>query len=551
MSFRLSREQRCDVALLLSALAALLIANVLFLAWERYSFIGDEAAHLVYGVQAYHDIGRLFEMTEWPPLPYLPGVVLFHLFGPSRSTAVMSNLVWVWITILSVYWIGRRLFDRRVGLVAVLVTLGFPITLGLSRMYLAENAWAALTTASVALLLTTERFERRGASLAFGACCGLGLLTKLAFPVFLAPPLLVHLARPLAARSFGKRQFVNLGLAALAALAIALLWYTPESFHVRSTSLYSTEENPLFFTVEGYWRGLLLYVYSMVDFSMSYLGYGVLAVVAYLAASRRRSALLELVAWFVVPLLLFSIFPKRAARYLYPGFPAAALMVAYWICAVIRGRRTRRLLVGGLLVWALVVFGILTVPVSGRGGHHRLLVETRMHAALARRVGLSFLNYREDFWIRPPRSETFGFDRIVAIMDSYNKKAGPPVRGCIQLLNISRAASGGTGVIHPFSWPLHTHLAISRRRYLHDALLFWQGALYRWRPGGDHRGEAKRLVRPTFITAHRFEARSELERRLGLVCLGSVSSDITPRHRDAVNVYLFDPATRAHRPCAR
>jgi hypothetical protein len=466
----------------------------------------------------------------------------------------MSNLVWVWIMLLSVYWIGRRLFERRVGLAAVLITLCFPITLGLSRMYLAENAWAALTTASLALLLTTERFEKRGASVWFGACCGLGLLTKLAFPVFVGPPVLVYLGRSLVGRSFKKRQAVNLALAALAAVVVALIWYTPESFRVRSTSLYSTAGNPLGFTVEGYWRGLLLYIYSMVDFSMSYLGYAVLAVVVYLGVSRRRYALLELLAWFVVPLVLFSIFPKRAARYLFPAFPAAALMVAYWIYVVIQKRWARRLVVGGLSAWGVAVFVILTVPVRQGGGHHRALVETRFHAALARQVGLSFANYREDFWIRPPRTETFGFDRVVALMDSYNRKRarGAPVRRCIQLVNMSRAATRGTGVIHPFSWPLSTHLALNQRRYGHVALFYRGGSVYHWHPSGDYKEKASELLdRPAFVTAHRFEARAELERRLRLVCLGTVRSHISPRYRDRVNVYLFDPATKAARPCPR
>lgn len=542
MKTRPEPSRLLDAGLLLLALAAVTIANILFLKLDRYGFSGDEASHLIYGVQLYEDLSRFLEIKEWPPLPYLPAVALFHLFGPSRQTAIIANLFWVWMAILSIYWIGDRLFDRRAGLLAALVMIGFPVTLGLSRIYLAESAWTAITVLSFAVFLSTDDFKRRLPSVCFGICCGLGLLTKIAFPVFIGPPLLVFLARALLRRDFGAWQVVNMLLAAATTAAIALIWYSPDSFLIRSTSLHPTKANPMSFIVEGYGRGLFLYLYSMIDFSMSYLGYFVLAAVIFLTASKHRARTLPLILWFVVPLLLFSLFPKKAARYLYPSFPAAALMLSYAVFTI-RSRLARNVTIGALLAWAAVVLVLLTVPIDRGRRHHRFLIETPHHGAVAHRLGLSFLHYREDFWIRPPLPASFGFEKIVQIMDRYNQQALPArrARHCFQLVNLSRELTQGSGIIHPLSWPLKSYLALNRREYRHESLVYRQGRLHWWSPDGEHRRlPREHYPRCSFVVALPSEVRDAAARHLRLRALGSVESALSPGLRNEVKVYLFD-----------
>jgi 4-amino-4-deoxy-L-arabinose transferase-like glycosyltransferase len=179
----------------------------------------------------------LFDVMIWdtykPPLLPLSAVPLYRLFGLSSDVAVMVNVFYMGILIAAVYGIGKHLYGRRVGLLAAFLVSIFPMTSAMSRYFYMDFALMAMVALSVYLLLRTEGFAHRGYSLLFGFSLGLGMLTKWAFPAFVAPPLLVVLIsspiwRDLRQRAWPPRVDLRwILIAGVVGLLASLLGYLP------------------------------------------------------------------------------------------------------------------------------------------------------------------------------------------------------------------------------------------------------------------------------------------------------------------------------------
>src|SRR5439155_12171116 len=93
------------------------------------------------------------------------------------------------------YKLGRRYSGARAGLIAVYAAGTMPILYGLARWYLVETALTAIV--SVVICLGAEWDKSSGARRAslLGAVCGLGLLLKISFPVYVLAPLLYFVIR--------------------------------------------------------------------------------------------------------------------------------------------------------------------------------------------------------------------------------------------------------------------------------------------------------------------------------------------------------------------
>ena len=134
---------------------------------------------------------ELYNLSAYyPPGYHLIAAVGMKFVRFNLDAARLPNLLFLGILIASVYLFGRRLFDGKTGVLAGVLVSFFPIVHGLTReiyIDLALLAWVAL---AFYLLLRTDHFQSPLFSFLFGAVCGLGLLTKWTFPVFLAGPVL-------------------------------------------------------------------------------------------------------------------------------------------------------------------------------------------------------------------------------------------------------------------------------------------------------------------------------------------------------------------------
>jgi 4-amino-4-deoxy-L-arabinose transferase-like glycosyltransferase len=103
-------------------------------------------------------------------------------------------------------------------------------------------------------------------------------------------------------------------------------------------------------------------------------------------AGRERDALRDLLAWFLLPLALLSIADTKRGLYLLPVYPAAAMLVAWWMC---RGPVKRGWL---WLLWLVAALGAAAVVVIALLADRRAPLAP-LAAALVLAAGLGFASF--------------------------------------------------------------------------------------------------------------------------------------------------------------
>lgn len=258
---RLNRERikgyACPLALGLLILFHLvnnwlyLRANVTLVGWDAISHLGKT---LIYNsILQRIDLRSIFHALTWPwnrpPLPWLPAVLFYRLFGISTDVALMSNIVYLVILVLSVYRIGKCLYSARMGLLTAFLVSTFPVLFSLSRILYPDFALTAMVALSISLLIGADGFKNRKHSLLWGLSVGLGLLTKWQFLAFATAPALFIALRteawrdlqPLGDRSDNHLFLGRVSTSFWAHLAAALLlvstWYLPNRDRIETFAL--------------------------------------------------------------------------------------------------------------------------------------------------------------------------------------------------------------------------------------------------------------------------------------------------------------------------
>ncbi|NLH49005.1 MAG: phospholipid carrier-dependent glycosyltransferase [Myxococcales bacterium] len=131
----------------------------------------------------------LHAFTGYPPIGAVASLA-YAVGGRHHLSARFSQLLFSLILSASVYLLGRALFDRRTGVLAVFLLLTSPAACDLSRQYLLEWPLTAIAALAAYCLWRSDGFAERRWSLTAGLAVGLAALCKQTFFLFLAGPVL-------------------------------------------------------------------------------------------------------------------------------------------------------------------------------------------------------------------------------------------------------------------------------------------------------------------------------------------------------------------------
>ncbi len=379
-------------------------------------------------------LNGLLDTLPYPPLVYVLAAPLAALSPTVDAMLLVNGLFWA-LLLGGTYGVAAHAAGRRAGLAAAVLISAYPMVYGLGRIYLLETPMTAMAALAVWLLLRTDTFGRGRSSVLFGIVCGLGMLTKWTFAVFLAGPVLAvlwgALAKPDRAARLGRLALAT-AAGALAALPWYVLVYTDlRDFLPLAASVWAAAEgDPAPFSA-GAW---LYYVNALfAQQTMAVLGLLFVAgLLLALARAPRTQALAVLLAWVAVPFVVFVAYPNKDIRYTIPYLPAVAALTGVGY-AQIRTTWLRRALAAGALLWAVVQFSGLTFGLRG------LLPE------VSPAVGpLHFTLYRESVHIAtPPQPAAWPIAEILttAVGDAgLPREALAPDRERIRVLVLSEAA---------------------------------------------------------------------------------------------------------------
>lgn len=384
---RWSVRRPIDRALLPSASAVLV--GLLFLAISIWWFAvdtrlpnGDNAKHLNLTFGYYDRVSSgapLAPFTDWhqyPPLVHLVGILGIAIAGVGVMQAgIAENLVFVPLLVLGCYGAGCVAFDRRVGALAAVFALAAPMTMSLFHVFMLDAPAAAVAAMTVWLLLASDRFRRRGVTVAAGVFLALGFYTKGTFVLFVAGLLLVLFLRG------GWRQWKNVLLFGVVVVSLVLPWYIEHHSDLtamtagattiaRADKWYGSVPFPDRWTVENFtwyfWNLINNQLY--LPLAMFFFVGLVAAVVALARRIRTRPAhtesstsaryLPELLAGGLVGYLGLSYINLDDPRYTFPCLVYVALIGTWWIVEL--GRRWLTVAAVGLVC----VFCVNTVVLN-------------------------------------------------------------------------------------------------------------------------------------------------------------------------------------------
>jgi len=327
------------------------------------------------------------------PLLTMLTTPIFLLVGPGPDRGTILNLLLWPVLLAAVYLLGRRLFSARTGLLAAFLTATTPIVFGLAHEFFIEFLLTALVTVTVLLLLKTDGFTRRGASVALGVVVGLGMLTKVTFPLYVAGPCLVlgiaALSPVVRARRNGgpiagrlARIAVNICIIGAFAVAIPFFWYLhdlkPSWEYAKwaSNGAGSLPYGPAQPYKPDEIAKFTLTIIN-VDISWLYVVVPLIGLALVLVAWWRGWAgalvwrtttvkVLVLAGWFAIPFWYVTLSHNHDPRFLAPAMPAFALLMAGVLARVPKPNTRRALIVGtvalGTFQWFAALFTVPVLP---------------------------------------------------------------------------------------------------------------------------------------------------------------------------------------------
>lgn len=314
-----------------------------------------------------------------PPLAYWLQSASMRVFGVNSFAVRLPSAIEELLLIALTVFLGTRLFGRRTGLLSGFALATCLLTVGLARMAILDAAFALCITASLgAFLLAYIKLAPKYAYFASWAAMGLSALVKgPAGPVVILATVILFL---LVRRDLRAVRGTLPILGTLLALAIALPWYvlveqrTGGAFlrefiihqNVKRALGQDFQHNMPFFAYLPIWLvGFFPWSIFVPAALMQSRNHALRQAQEGKARNGDNAASMFMVVWIAVILVVFSIFKSKLPAYIFPIYPASALLVGLlWSRALEAGEfvSLRRGAIAAAVVACLIGAAMLIAP---------------------------------------------------------------------------------------------------------------------------------------------------------------------------------------------
>ncbi len=285
-------------------------------------------------------LGPLNHESPYPPFAPLVGAAAVFIGGVHVAPPIIGeNLVFVSLMALGCYQTGRLLFGSRAGMLAAIFVLGSALLIAQFHVFMLDAPEGALVAVSIWLILACDDFSRVGTAGVAGLAVGVGLVTKVQYPGFVAGILAVALLRG------GWRNRRGLVTFAAVAVVVAGPWYIDHLAQF-STFLKVSTENPIvvpgdvpptlsFANLSWYFWNMLNSQLMVPLFALLVGGTVWMALTLFRhhheAWGGHLGARLEFFTGAVVAWLVITATPSHDIRYAIPMLPYLAVIATGWI----------------------------------------------------------------------------------------------------------------------------------------------------------------------------------------------------------------------------
>jgi 4-amino-4-deoxy-L-arabinose transferase-like glycosyltransferase len=274
-----------------------------------------------------------------PPLFMWLLSLAFQVFGATNFAARFWSPIFAALALVTVYFLGKTLYNRYVGFGSALVLGSFSTFYVFARLAMTDMSFLFFVLASLYFAIKHQKTSSSRHVLFCGVFFGLALMTKQV--VALIVPLLILLYlfstqksfKPLFSRQFALRFW---GVALLIFLPWVIFmavsygveflnWFFVFSDVSRATGALEGHSGGFFYycgylgSAEWWWAALLPFA---------------AALSAFKAVFRRSRSDLFVLSWMLLVLAAFSLIQTKLEWYILPVFPAFALAISSLIYQV-------------------------------------------------------------------------------------------------------------------------------------------------------------------------------------------------------------------------
>lgn len=275
-----------------------------------------------------------------PILTYWLQILSYRVFGVSEFATRLPSAVMACVLTFATYWIGARLRNKNVGLMAALIVCTSPLLVAFGRLGSPDIISSALLSVSIYALFARLTGASRQALVVSYGCIGVAALASGPLPavVFGATFLLAAIASSKSMREFsGQIAKLEIIPGALCAMVISLSWFI--AAHVVTDGLWTTQ----YFSGMGAFLGNLdlTSVATNVAIAFGAMFPWIIFLPAALktAVSEKRLSRSSaddrswryLSSWLAAVVVSCSLFVTISPAYALPFVPVMALMVAIQI----------------------------------------------------------------------------------------------------------------------------------------------------------------------------------------------------------------------------
>ncbi|MFH1597842.1 MAG: phospholipid carrier-dependent glycosyltransferase [Patescibacteria group bacterium] len=352
----------------LVALAAVLV-NIVWVVQDQSPPLWDIAGHSQRSLQISELMANFKPRTIlnldtiYPPFSYIVTGTFFLIGGRHFDIPQISLLFWLLIYILSVYGIAHYLLKNRwLAILALAISLFYPLLAHFSRIYDLDFPLTAMTMASLAALIKSNGFKSRKWSILFGLATALAILTKWTAVVFILGPLIYILIKSFKDKESRKTKKINLVILIAIILTLIAPWYLTHAKDIWK-SAQATRQNIFSVPTEDLFSldNIGYYVRKTVNSLTWPLAAWSLVGLFFFIKNRVKNGWF-LLAWIVVPYLIMTfLFYSKESRYFLPVFPALAILAAtsFWkVNRIWRHVGIGLILTMGVFVWTETSWGV-------------------------------------------------------------------------------------------------------------------------------------------------------------------------------------------------
>ncbi len=163
----------------------------------------DERLRWAGALGNHHDVN--LEGNYYPPLVYFLTAAIFFVTGPSARAGMLVMIPFGVLLVLASWGLARTAWQTDVAFVCAAIAFASPEALDYTHTFMLDLPLGALAAASLWMLLASEGFRHRSASLWLGLALGFGSLVKPTFALFVLLPLAWDSLCVIFARFCGRR----------------------------------------------------------------------------------------------------------------------------------------------------------------------------------------------------------------------------------------------------------------------------------------------------------------------------------------------------------